>query len=317
MSCETSLNSQIFPRDIATVETISANVWFYTIDVQLKPTNEAVADEVYSVDIYEKGNFRATKEVSWNQYEINVSSIKLVSFPSTYNETGIYFGHDLSQIFTVKVHESTIIPSTVSQKSGTLTKSAVRPTTTPSVTLIITPSTTTPTPHITTTQTPIFVLETTIQDSLTNSDDGDSTTWATSQIRGQTWTPLVTFRLSYIEVFMRRVGQPGNATLVVKATDGNNPIGQAIATASVTTNNITIANSWVRFDVSGVDLAAGKTYWWGIYATSGSPSDNYYAIRYDAQNGYQRGAMWNSSSGIAQPFAQYDDLFKVYGQSQK
>jgi hypothetical protein len=73
--------------------------------------------------------------------------------------------------------------------------------------------------------------------------------------------------MSSIEVYMRRVGQSGSAVLVVGATDVNNPVGQDLARVVVVANNIPQANSLVRFDVLGLDLEAGKTYYWsGIYA---------------------------------------------------
>ena len=159
--------------------------------------------------------------------------------------------------------------------------------------------------------------DTTIQDSWTTSDVGDSTTWDTSQIRGQRWTPTSAYRMSGIEVFMRKVGQPGNAVLVVRAADGSGPTGPELAHINLAANDVPLANSWVRFNFSGVDLESGKTYCWGIYAESGSSPGNLYAIRYAANTGYSLGSMWNISSGTLQSFPEYEDLFKVYGQSYK
>ena len=160
---------------------------------------------------------------------------------------------------------------------------------------------------------PVPTSEVVIKESLQTGDDSDSTTWEPSQIRGQRWTPSSGYSLTCIEVFMRRIGQPGNATLIVKATDGNEPIGPELAKVSVAASNIPMTNSWIKFDVQGINLQSGKTYWWGIFAESGSSSSNFYALRADTNNGYPNGAMWNSSSGVKQPFPLYDDLFSIYG----
>jgi len=178
-------------------------------------------------------------------------------------------------------------------------------------------STTTSPTSITPTSIPTLMPDTTIQDSWTTSDVGDSTTWDTSQIRGQRWTPTSAYRMSGIEVFMRKVGQPGNVVLVVRAADGSGPTGPELAHITLAANDVPLANSWVRFNFSGVDLESGKTYCWGIYAESGSSPGNLYAIRYAANTGYSLGSMWNISSGTLQSFPEYEDLFKVYGQSYK
>lgn len=73
--------------------------------VELEPTDSALANKAYVVDLYEKGNLRASTTVSWNQPEINVSSKKLAKFPVTKDEYDAYLMEDVSHIFTVKVHE--------------------------------------------------------------------------------------------------------------------------------------------------------------------------------------------------------------------
>ncbi len=93
-------------KTIATVEDIwVSHVPRYCIVVELKPTNEAVSNKVYVADLYEKGKLRATTNVSWNQPEINVLSVKLVNFPATREEWDAYLWEDISHIFSVKVHE--------------------------------------------------------------------------------------------------------------------------------------------------------------------------------------------------------------------
>ncbi|MGB8707931.1 MAG: hypothetical protein WCD72_08335 [Dehalococcoidia bacterium] len=77
----------------------------YLLSVSLKPTNLAIADKEYAVDLYEKRVFREQTTVSWNQPELNVLKEQVVSFHSNQQEYDAYSGQDISHIFSVKVHE--------------------------------------------------------------------------------------------------------------------------------------------------------------------------------------------------------------------
>ncbi len=92
--------------NVATVE----RIWAGTVPspfimVELKPTSSAVAGKKYIVDLYEKGKLRASKTVTFNQPQINVSDMVPVSFPATKAEGDAYMWQDISHIFSVKVHE--------------------------------------------------------------------------------------------------------------------------------------------------------------------------------------------------------------------
>jgi hypothetical protein len=94
---------------IATVKRIWVSaIWVGggSLFVELEPTSHAIAHKVYAVELYEKGVLRATAKVSWNQPEINVSSMKPVEFSATREESEAYsMESDLSNIFSVQVHE--------------------------------------------------------------------------------------------------------------------------------------------------------------------------------------------------------------------
>jgi len=88
--------------EFATVE----DIWVgRALFVQLKPTNSALPDYSYMVELYENGVRRDTTRVSWNQQEINVLEVKTVLFPITESEFDAYFFEEVSHIFTVKVCE--------------------------------------------------------------------------------------------------------------------------------------------------------------------------------------------------------------------
>lgn len=58
----------------------------YYLHVSLVPTSRAEANTIYLVDLYEKGNLRASKSISWSQPEINVLAPKIASFQISYSE---------------------------------------------------------------------------------------------------------------------------------------------------------------------------------------------------------------------------------------
>jgi hypothetical protein len=94
------------PMEVATVK----NIWvgFFGHDfiaAELKPNKNAKANTEYIADLYEKGKFRATTMVQWNQPQINVSSTITVNYPATGEEFYAYQGEDVSKIFSVKVHD--------------------------------------------------------------------------------------------------------------------------------------------------------------------------------------------------------------------
>jgi hypothetical protein len=78
--------------------------------VQLKPINAKVG-VIYTVSLYEKGNFRTSTGITWNQPELNVGTIKQVGFPLTDDELKAYYSASMSNnnwwksIFSVKIQE--------------------------------------------------------------------------------------------------------------------------------------------------------------------------------------------------------------------
>lgn len=107
---ETSLpNIPVSSTPIAPVATVgNIYVGFVGLDrlcVELKPTQNAKADYLYKVDLYEKGILRNTSTITWNQPEINVQYKKIVTFPVTSQEAEAYRWHKLDDIFSADVHE--------------------------------------------------------------------------------------------------------------------------------------------------------------------------------------------------------------------
>ena len=158
-----------------------------------------------------------------------------------------------------------------------------------------------------------------LKDSFATGDDNDSTTWAIAQIVGQTWTASSSYQLSSIELYMRRVGNPGNVILNIRTTTDGNPLSANLASIELVASSIPATNSWVRFDIPTstiIDIEAGSIYWWGVYAASGNPEGNYYAIRFDKDNGYNGGHVtnWSSLKRIWAKSLGFDNLFRIYGE---
>jgi hypothetical protein len=104
----------------------------WVICVDLKPTQSVIAGVNYVVDLYEKDKLRDTRIINWNQPEINVQKNKLVNFVATRAEYDAYLTKDISNIFSVKVHEP--IPNT--QKTVSRNIILIDPSKPASITLI-------------------------------------------------------------------------------------------------------------------------------------------------------------------------------------
>ncbi len=90
---------------IAKMEDVYINMIYKSLSVELKPTNNAKANYQYTVDLFENGKWRCTSSITWNQPELNVSTVKSIDFPVTVQEMDAYRNKDLSHIFSVIVRE--------------------------------------------------------------------------------------------------------------------------------------------------------------------------------------------------------------------
>jgi hypothetical protein len=82
------------------------------LNVTLIPTSLAIANEVYTVYLYDEGKYRDSTTVSWNQPEINVSDSVTVSFPISQTEYNAYYAKDVSDVFSVSILSTPVVTST-------------------------------------------------------------------------------------------------------------------------------------------------------------------------------------------------------------
>jgi hypothetical protein len=74
--------------------------------VGLQPTSLTKADYPYKVDLFEKGKLRQTDNITWYYQEwIDDRRVRGVKFDLTPEEYSYYLGRDVTDIFSVTVHE--------------------------------------------------------------------------------------------------------------------------------------------------------------------------------------------------------------------
>jgi len=88
------------------------------ITVELKPIN-AKANTNYTVDLYEKGTFRQSQNITWNEPQINVKAIQDAYFTLTGDEysTYLYASNNSNwwkPIFSIKIRETPLMTTTLS-----------------------------------------------------------------------------------------------------------------------------------------------------------------------------------------------------------
>jgi len=93
---------------IAALDRIMVNTDSDMLVVTLKPTSSVQAGYTYTVDLYERGEHRASGTVVWSQIQANVQESQAVSFSISSQEADEYAMVKESQLrktFSVKVHE--------------------------------------------------------------------------------------------------------------------------------------------------------------------------------------------------------------------
>jgi hypothetical protein len=103
-----SVIRSISGNNIATVESIQYQLAFSGdgVVVNLKPSSGAVANRSYTVDLYESGRYRATQSISWDSSELQIYTIKPLTYilPDTELEALPGNINDASSVFSVKIH---------------------------------------------------------------------------------------------------------------------------------------------------------------------------------------------------------------------
>ncbi len=122
-----------------------------------------------------------------------------------------------------------------------------------------------------------------------------------------------TLPLSKIQLYLRKVGNPANATVYIRNNNSGNPGSTTYATGTLNASGVTGSYGWIDITFSSnPQLTAGITYWI-VVDNSTQNSSNYYTV--GANNTYasgqakvgQLGGTWNATSP-----AGLDAYFRVY-----
>jgi hypothetical protein len=136
-----------------------------------------------------------------------------------------------------------------------------------------------------------------------------------NQDMAQSFTPSANLSLMQLELYIKKVGNPSNATIKVTADSGNKPnFYNPIASGTLSSSLASTSYSWMEIPLTAAPvLVAGNTYW--IVIDGNANASNYYVAaantayaggqakvgRGDINNG------WNNTSPSG-----LDAYFKVY-----
>jgi hypothetical protein len=107
--------------------------------------------------------------------------------------------------------------------------------------------------------------------------------------------------LNKVQIYLRKVGNPGDLTIRILTNSGTNPSKTSLASVTVPASFITGTFGWAEATFSSpADLINNTTYWLQLSAPSVN-SSNYYVWSSDSNNGYGNGIgkysnNWNAGS---------------------
>lgn len=111
-----------------------------------------------------------------------------------------------------------------------------------------------------------------------------------------------------IEIYIKKIGSPGNLTVYLKSDDNNSP-GDTLASATISVGDVGTSYDYEIANITDTNLANATKYW--IYLSAMGDSSNNYRWGVDASSPtYANGNWWTDSGNDTD----IDGLFKVYYQ---
>jgi hypothetical protein len=136
---------------------------------------------------------------------------------------------------------------------------------------------------------------------------------ASTQDLAQSFTVTEEIPLNKVQFYIKKTGNPSNATVYIMTNSGSSPSTTYLATGTLSASTVTTSYGWVNsvFSTNPV-LQAGVIYW--VVVDASTSSSNYYTIGANT-NGYangtaktgQRGGTWNATSPST-----LDAYFNIY-----
>lgn len=136
---------------------------------------------------------------------------------------------------------------------------------------------------------------------------------SSSQDLGQSFQVSQSLPISKVQFYLRKSGNPSNATVRIVNNNGSNPGTTTVASGTLTSSSVTGTYGWIDVTMSSnPQLTAGVTYW-VVIDNSSQSSSNYYTV--GANNTYangqakvgQQAGTWNNTSPVG-----LDAYFKVF-----
>ncbi len=125
---------------------------------------------------------------------------------------------------------------------------------------------------------------------------------STSQDIAQSFQVSTSNALNKIQIYVKKVGSPSNATVKIVNDSSGNPGSTVLATGTLTASSVTTSYGWITVTFTGNPiLNTGTTYWLVIDASASS--SKYYVIGANS-NGYgsgvgkigQSGSSWSNTT---------------------
>ncbi len=162
----------------------------------------------------------------------------------------------------------------------------------------------------------------TVATGITADTEAQSTVCDADQIFGQS-NPVVdmaqSFRpsqskpLSKISLYLKKIGNPGNRTVLITQDSGGSPAQSSLASATLDSGLVTASYGWIDIAfASPPNLAAGNTYW--IVINAATNNTKYWSWCKDSSAGYPDGSAKSSQDWDDDPWsaASGDLAFKTY-----
>lgn len=136
----------------------------------------------------------------------------------------------------------------------------------------------------------------------------------------QSFTPSITADIGRIELFIRKVGNPSNATIEIVPDNNGVPANSgSLADGTLRSTNVTGSFGWVSVALDADQALVASTTYWIVIDNGSSSASNYYILGSGTDASYADGTFLYSSSWSADPPAwtvpgagARDGTFRVY-----
>jgi len=152
-------------------------------------------------------------------------------------------------------------------------------------------------------------------------DTGDTswTNFSAIERTAQSFTPLITHRITSIKAKLFRGGSPGTINVGIRNTAAfGNPTGSDLCSGTLDGNSLTTDEGGAWYEVTlgdGYILRAGTKYAMVLACLGGSPGNEpAWRWDYEGASGYTRGdGHWSSDGGETFYPAYHDYMFEEWG----